>query len=274
MENLQGYNLDDIIFFGEAEGRQITREMSQRRPTFKMQRANAVSAGRRTALNVASRAIRSAAFSQARSTGSRQAARGINSASVFQPGTRAEKKFIDTNAPMNPGIVGNGVTSGVLNGCAQGLDAVNHTGRETKMKSFYWTWNGEMVPTGTGTCSMRLVIVYDKEAEGAAPTIAAGLQTDVFNQDTIFAKNNLNNRDRFITLVDEIVECIGTAGPQSFHRKGYRKIDLPCVFNGSAAATVAAINTGSIYAFVWQSGQALVAGPTTILDTRVRFEDS
>lgn len=85
---------------------------------------------------------------------------------------------------------------------------------------------------------------------------------------------NLNNRDRFIVLCDEIVDCIGTAGPQCFMRKGYRKVQLPCVFNASAAATIAAINTGSVFAVVWQAGGLATAGVASQLQTRIRYEDA
>lgn len=205
----------------------------------------------------------------------RARARGISSSSVFQNvSTRPELKFIDFNSTLNPPLAGNGIISAVLNGCAQGTDAVQHIGRQTTMKSLYWMWQGSMGATTTGSGSLRLVILYDKEAEGAAPTIAAGAQTDAFNQDAIEAFQNLNNRDRFVVLVDEIVESIGTAGPQSFMRKGYRKIQLPCVFNASAASTIAAINTGSVYAFSWSSGGLGTAVPACNLDTRIRFEDA
>lgn len=199
---------------------------------------------------------------------------GISSTSVFQPGsTRPELKFLDVTTNVTPALAGTGSLT-LLNGCAQGTDANQHIGRTTRMKSLYWLWEGAVAPTTTGQGSMRLVILYDKEAEGAAPTIAAGDQTDAFNQDDIVAQMNLNNRDRFVTLLDEVVECIGTAGPQSFFRKGYRKIDLPCVFNAGSGATIAAINTGSVYAFQWNSGVFGVAGAPTVLQTRIRFEDA
>lgn len=224
---------------------------------------------------IAAAAAQIAVSKVAQSTRAR-ASRGISSSSVFQNvSRRPELKFIDTID--STGLVagtGTGNVPVLLNGCAQGTDATQHIGRQTTMKSFYWMWQGSLAPTTTGTSSARLVILYDKEAEGAAPTIAAGAQTDAFSVDSIEAFNNLNNRDRFVTLVDELVECIGTAGPQSFMRKGYRKINLPCVFNASAAATVAAINTGSVYAFVWNSGTLGVANAPFTLQTRIRFEDA
>lgn len=186
-----------------------------------------------------------------------------------------EKKFIDVaiggnfvfgQIPANAPVL--------LNPCAQGVDANQHIGRTTKMTSLYWMFQGSLGVGTTGASSARMLIVYDKEAEGAAPTVAVGLQTDIMALDAIYGMNNLNNRDRFVTLVDEIVESFGTAGPQAFFRKGYRKVSLPCVFNGSAAATIAAINTGSVYVVVWQNGTLLAANSPYVVQTRIRFEDA
>lgn len=203
-----------------------------------------------------------------------RSARGMSSSSVFQATRRQpELKFLDVGTSFSPSTGGAGSLA-LLNGCAQGTDAIQHIGRQTTMKSLYWLWEGAIQGTTTGSGPVRLIILYDKEAEGAAPTIATGAQTDAFSQDSINAQQNLNNRDRFIVLVDEIVECVGTAGPQAFMRKGYRKISLPCVFNASSAATVAAINTGSVYAFCWSGGNFGVAPVATNLQTRIRFEDA
>lgn len=199
-------------------------------------------------------------------------ARGISNASVFQNvSRRPELKFLD----VLTSAIGLNTTGTLtpLNLCAQGTDATQHIGRQTTMKSLYWMFQGQMAPTSTLGGSVRLVVVYDKEAEGAAPTIATGAQTDIFNQDNIVAQMNLNNRDRFVVLVDEIIECIGTAGPQAFFRKGYRKIQMPVVFNAVTTATITAINTGSVYAVTWQNGIA-TASPMAELQTRIRFEDA
>lgn len=230
--------------------------------------------GRATTAAVVMSGLRQAARDQNRRV--RRRTPGVASASVFQGGGgKPELKFLDLNTNISPTAASvAGVGPFLLNGCAQGSDAVQHIGRKTQMKSLYWIWQGSLAPTTAGTASQRLVIVYDKEAEGAAPTIAAVAQTDIFNADNILAMNNLNNRDRFITLVDEIVECTGTGGPQSFMRKGYRKIDLPVVFNAGAGATVASINTGSVYAVAWQDGKLITAAPLNSLQTRIRFTDN
>lgn len=202
------------------------------------------------------------------------AGRGISSSSVFQPGRRGpELKFLDLTTTIQPALAGTGSLF-LLNACSQGTDAINHIGRQTTMKSLYWLWRGNIQATTTGSGSVRLVILYDKEAEGVAPTIFTSSPTDAFNQDNIVAQMNLNNRDRFVVLLDEVIECIGTAGPQAFMRKGYRKVSLPCVFNSGNAGTVADIQTGSVYAFAWSGGSFATATTTGSLQTRIRFEDA
>lgn len=199
--------------------------------------------------------------------------RGMQNASVFQQVRRGpELKYLDLTTTPVASLAGTGSIN-FLNACAQGIDANMHIGRQSLMKSLYWMWQGRMPATTTLGGSIRLVILYDKEAEGAAPTIATGGQADAFNQDNIWAQMNLNNRNRFVVVVDEIIECLGTAGPQAFFRKGYRKIALPVTFNADATAAITAINQGSLYAFCWANGFATLA-PTTTLQTRIRFEDA
>lgn len=206
--------------------------------------------------------------------------RGINSTSVFQGPGKAERKFCDTNVPcaISQNTTTEQFTAGVpgapplLNGIGPGTDATQHIGREINMTSLYWIWEGHLAVASTGGGPMRLVIVYDKESEGAAPTTTGG-QTAVFTVDSIVAQNNLNNRDRFIVLVDEWVETVSAVGPSSFLRKGFRKMSLPVVYNATGNAAVASINTGAIYAFCWQDGGILGANGSMQLQTRIRFTD-
>lgn len=279
MEGLRGYNLDDTLFFGEPEGRDQKNSNKVRSSSLEMEQKSGKR--RRTFVKVAARDRASSGMVTARQLGMfnrptapMRAARGINSTSVFQPPRGSELKTMDVNTAISPAAGSTaGTLSALLNPCAQGIDYNQHIGRETRMKSLYWAFYAQLQATTAGSSALRVVIVYDKESEGAAPTIATGAQTDIFNQDNILAKMNLNNRDRFIVLVDEIVECIGTGGPQACFRKGYRKVSLPVVFNG-AGATVASINTGAVYAVCWQDGYLITAGPIVTLDTRIRFDDA
>ena len=84
------------------------------------------------------------------------------------------------------------LTITVLNDVAQGTTAITRLGRKILMKS--------VLVQGTLTNSSgqgRILIVYDRQANGAAPAA-----TDVLTSNTIMAIQNLDNRDRFIILAD------------------------------------------------------------------------
>lgn len=200
---------------------------------------------------------------------------GVNSSSVFQAPARKETKFLDFTSTAC--IVAGAATSQLIGPCnaiAQGTDAIQHVGREVTLTSIYWQLEASLAATTAGSSPVRMVLVYDKDANGAAPTVATGAVTDIFAADQLNAPMNLNNRDRFIILSDEIIECLGTAGPQAIYRKGYRKVSLPMVFNATATATITAIQTGSIYAVFWQNGNLITANPTNSLWVRTRFTDA
>lgn len=183
--------------------------------------------------------------------------------------SKLENKNIDVAAPAVPIVFGQTTaTLALLNGCAQGTTAITHVGRSIMMKSLTWKFSGHLAPTTTGASPVRLLIIYDKQPNGVACTAAQVLSADI-----LAAPMNLDNSHRFTILADHEISCIGTAGPQAFFAKGYRKIGLPAEF-GSAAADITAITTGSVYAFFWQDGGLLVALPSCIFTSRIRFEDA
>lgn len=200
---------------------------------------------------------------------------GMNSTSVFQRQAGKERKFIDTNTG---GLIVAAATVGSLsaglNLLAQGTTGSTHVGNQVTLRSLYWMFQGSFAATTAGRSPIRLVIVYDKESNGAAPTIAGGVSTDIFSNDAITAAMNLFNKDRFIVLVDEIIEDFSSSGASSFMRKGYRKMSLPMVFNATTTATINAVQTGGVFAVCWQNGNIITAAPTHNLFTRFRFEDA
>lgn len=182
---------------------------------------------------------------------------------------KMEKKNIDTDTPALI-TVGSTVGSGptLLNTCAQGTTAITRVGRSIRMASIQWRWVGSMAPTSAGTSPLRLVIVYDKQTNQAAPTCA-----DIFQTDTIESPMNLEKNKRFVVLADELVESVGTAGPQSWYKKGYRKINLEAEFTG-ASGTVGYIIGGAVWAVVYQNGNIITTAPAMQLYTRIRYTDA
>lgn len=160
-------------------------------------------------------------------------------------------------------------------GIAQGVTSTTRSGRRVTMTSLHYRWLGHLAPTTTGASPLRLLIVYDKQANAASPAA-----TDVLINDNIYAEMNLNNSRRFKVIVDELIPCNGTAGPQAWQVKGWRdftakgtKKGLEIEFNNASNGNVTDIITGSLTALTYQDGGLLIASPVSTLYTRVRFLD-
>lgn len=164
----------------------------------------------------------------------------------------------------------------LLNAANQGTTASTRAGRRITMKNMSWLFNISLAPTTTGASPLRFLVVYDKQTNGAAPAA-----TDVLVSDIIGSPMNLNNSRRFKILVDEVYDGIGTQGPGSIMRKGFRDFTkggrnqgLEVEFKDASGNGIADILTGSVYAFVWQDGNLLIANPTAYIYTRIRFTDA
>lgn len=178
-----------------------------------------------------------------------------------------EQKNIDIVVVAPAVAVATGVLT-LLNLCAQGVTAVTRLGRRITMKSLFIRGVIELAATTTGYGPWRILVVYDKQANAAAPTA-----TDILAADAYQSFNNLGNSKRFQTLIDKTYDCVGTAGPQSLDVKLYKKLNHGVEFNAGSAGTIADIQTGSIYALVYHTGTYAVAAPTFNVWSRVRFSD-
>lgn len=185
-----------------------------------------------------------------------------------------ELKYIDTSLGATPyPLAGTGVLL-LLNGLVQGNDAVNRIGRKVRMVSIEtrisFNLSQTSVSNGVGT---RTIIFFDKQANGAAPVAADYLLTDNGN-----ANRNLNNRDRFITIMDEVRE---SASGFCLMWKRYDKLtpranktNWETIFNGGNAGTIADIQSGSLYMLTYLLGTVTTAEGVTTGRVRVRFNDA
>jgi len=87
-----------------------------------------------------------------------------------------------------------------------GSTFVNRIGRRVEMKNLRLT--GILTPLRTNASEdyMRIMIVYDRQPNGAFPALADIIQTTdqaAANTTGVFSNINLNNRDRFIFLRDK-----------------------------------------------------------------------
>jgi len=140
--------------------------------------------------------------------------------------------FVDSNVATT--AIGAGLGFSVpllLNGLQLGTGGSNRIGRSILMKTIY-IWAAQ-----AGTQS-RHIILYDKQANGAAPAIA-----DVF-QVTTTARSPLNYSylDRFALIYDQWLPLVGdTYTVDNFD------IELETYFNSGNAGTVADISSGALY---------------------------
>lgn len=181
---------------------------------------------------------------------------------------KEEKKDITVPLTGVVTVASTGASTNFLNPIAQGSTANSHIGRNAHLKSIQWKFAGVMQATTAGASAIRYSIIYDKQSNGTTPAV-----TDVFLTDDICSPLNLNNNHRFVVLCDEIIECIGTQGPQSFMRSGYRKINLPQEWKGTTNASTD-VTTGSIWLYIWQQGTLITLAPLTDFISRVRFTDA
>lgn len=192
------------------------------------------------------------------------APRGNNMYSAFQKSSGIERKNIDDTTPK----WATGVTTWTItciNDVAQGTSAITSIGRKILMKSILL----QAVLTNSNGFG-RLLIVYDRQTNGAAPAA-----TDVLTSNTMMAAQNLDNRDRFIILADiypwEQSENIanGNINGSPGGYKRFIKCNLETIY-GSNLGTVADIQSGGLFIMTNCNG-GTIAGETGL--QRVRFVD-
>jgi hypothetical protein len=127
----------------------------------------------------------------------------------------------------------------------------------------------QVTPTTGVDQIQRVLLVYDKQTNGAALSLS-----DVLSTPSVDADMNLNNEMRFKLLVDDRYHLNAAAEPGSMRviRHDYATQRM-VRFNSGNAGTVADIATGSLYLIVIGS---VVAGATAGFvsgRTRVRFTD-
>jgi len=180
-----------------------------------------------------------------------------------------EMKFVDVSVSAATAIGAATFSAAqLLNGIQQGSDATNRVGRKINLKSLYLRYNFSLSATSTNGGTCRILVVYDKQANAAAPAI-----TDILLADAFTSPNNLSNRDRFVTLVDHVTPSIGTAANWAVADVCYRKINLETMFNSGNAGTIGDITSGSVYCFYAQSGAIGTAAPALTYRARIKFTD-
>lgn len=185
------------------------------------------------------------------------------------PSRGGELKFKDNNFTTDPPVGVNTWSAGtLLNGMATGSDASTRIGRKITIKSLLARWSFQLATTSVGGSPVRILIVYDKQANATAPAITDILLVDHFN-----SPNNLSNRDRFVTISDFVSEGISTGDKFSESGVIYKKLNLETMFNAGSAGTIGDITSGSIYMFVCQDSGITTAVADFQSYVRIRYTD-
>lgn len=188
------------------------------------------------------------------------------------PGRRGELKYVDVTSDSTS-FSDSGILT-LLNGLVPGTGASQRIGKKAVMKTLQF--RGDI---GAGTTPMggvpfqglvRLLWVYDKQSNATAPTVA-----QILEQATGKSFMNMDNRDRFVVLLDKQYAIDQSGGNESCQVKVYKKINLTTVFNAGTAGTVADITSGSIYLLAISDAPfASDTVPAIGFYSRIRYDDS
>jgi len=179
-----------------------------------------------------------------------------------------------------------------LNLIRTGSTFCNRVGRKIEMKSLRIAGNLFPLRTNQVADYVRIMVIYDRQANGAAPAIADLIQTvdqAAANTTSAFSGVNLNNRDRFIVLRDTRIVpstntvtagAITTAGPID-PLTPLTNIDmfikLPSLITqykaDSSPAVIGDIASGALWLVSFGTIASGSEGWSSLLESRLRYVD-
>jgi len=180
----------------------------------------------------------------------------------------------------------------LLNGTQEGAGFYNRVGRRITMNWVQIIGQINLsanVTTGVNEY-FRIMVVYDRQANGALPVIGDILQDfdqSGANGTSSFSGMNMNNADRFLMLRDvryaipnngntalnAQTECI-VDGNGMYNINMYVPIGLQTHYKAAAPATIASIATGALYLVTFGNVAAGANGYRSTFNSRLRFSDS
>jgi len=202
--------------------------------------------------------------------------------------TKGEIKTVDVGLTLSPfRSFSLPPTPVLLNGTQSGSGFWNRIGSKTKMKSIQL--RGTITQSATALESLlRMLIVYDKQANGAFPTIGQILETrdqSGAQSNSIYSNMKTESRDRFEIIKDstwKAPSCTYTAGVQT-NGPSYPGVDNEYEFNefiklksrkttySASTGDIGDITTGSLFIiFIASQGNVWQCNWTA----RLRFYDN
>lgn len=161
----------------------------------------------------------------------------------------------------------------LLNGIGQGVLPWQRIGRKVTMHKIQLRYYFGSNVSGNGVAKFRILIVYDKQFNGAIPLISQVLDIHIAGKDPV-AFNNLGNSDRFVTVADIITESA-----LSFYDVPFglisRNVNMDTIFNaGTGSEDPTTINTGGVILYVCQCLVPLVSPNNIQFNSRIRYSDN
>lgn len=133
-----------------------------------------------------------------------------------------------------------------LNVVTNGTEYYQRSGSKLSMTSLAVEADYSLAQTDFSVVVLRIMVIYDRQVNGAYPAIADILSNNNSATVTFNSAINIANRDRFLVLRD----CQLTLDPASGlsrHWECYIKRPLSTSFRTNAYTDIRALNAGSIY---------------------------
>lgn len=200
------------------------------------------------------------------------------------PRSTKDKKWVDTAGTLT---FSNTIQQVLLNGTVLGSDYYERLGHNFSMKKLHMQMTLYPAPLTTTPHQVQLVLLYDRQANGAAPAWADFSQSTSENGTTTAGWNtqfNIEQSDRFLILWKKMLTLPGytnTAGVLTdITDFGAKDLDLnieihktlpnlPVRCSGDTSA-IGSILSGSLYFSTLSSNST--AGWNCIYNARIRFE--
>lgn len=159
---------------------------------------------------------------------------------------RPEQKFFDLSTVPVPMALSGSVSAGIF-APTQGSSASQYLGNTVNLKSVYVRYTVRCGPTPV-PAGWRVMVIYDRQSNGTGVNVV-----DILSNPSITAYMNLNNRDRFVVLINQTGTC-NPSGQNEVYLEAYKPINMQ-----STLVSGTAIPTSGALLFLAISDQGTVA---------------
>ncbi len=178
------------------------------------------------------------------------------------------KETFDNDINVN---ITNGATTFDLTNVAQGVNAAQRLGNKVTWKNLEIDLAIQLVDAGQKAL-VRVLLIKDKQPQGNPVN-----PVDIFDDNTIvnvltsrFNRNNVGGINRFIIMMDKLIQLDRTAGPRARIMKIRRKLNLQTRYS-AAGGTIGEVLTNGLTLMLIGTEAANL--PTVNIGSRRNFID-